>query len=255
MGYIYLKHDEEPIIRLPKASLKINLSLKSKRILAAVFFSLGIFLFSSAVFPIIQFQLEYSSKFGQILNPLSAKYYNNSGSILGELSSTDYTQLNNWFVSETHSDNDPALKSNLSESGVFTYKISIPILKIQDAVVTVGSMDLKKSLIQYPQTALPGQLGNGVVFGHSVLPQFFNPKSYLTIFSTLYRLKQGDEMFIDYDNIRYKYLVEEMYEVQPTDLSVLEQRFDGRYFTLVTCSPPGTYLRRLVIKSRIVNNN
>ena len=134
-----------------------------------------------------------------------------------------------------------------------TYRLSIPVLKIKDAVVDVGSMDLKKSLIQYPQTALPGQPGNGIVFGHSVLPQFFNPKSYLTIFSTLYLLKPGDEIFIDYDNIRYKYVVEEMFEVAPTDLSVLEQRYDGRYFSLITCSPPGTYLRRLVIKTKIAD--
>jgi sortase A len=44
-----------------------------------------------------------------------------------------------------------------------------------------------------------------------------------------------------------------MYEVLPTDLSVLEQKFDGRYLTMVTCTPPGTYLRRLVIKARIVD--
>ena len=62
----------------------------------------------------------------------------------------------------------------------------------------------------------------------------------------------GDEVFVDFDNVKYRYLVEEMYEVQPTDLSVLEQRFDGRYLTLITCSPPGTYLRRLIVKARIV---
>lgn len=109
-------------------------------------------------------------------------------------------------------------------------------------------------MIHYPKTALPGQYGSPVIFGHSVLPQFFNPESYLTIFSTLYKLKQGDEIFVNYDQIQYKYLVEEMYEVQPTDLSVLEQRFDGRYITLITCSPPGTYLRRFIIKGRIADN-
>ena len=42
-----------------------------------------------------------------------------------------------------------------------------------------------------------------------------------------------------------------MFEVQPTDLSVLDQQFDGKYLTLITCSPPGTTLRRLVVKSII----
>ena len=125
------------------------------------------------------------------------------------------------------------------------------LTKFQD--IGLWKMDLKKSLIQYPQTALPGQLGNAVIFGHSVLPQFFNPKSYWTIFSTLFKLKQGDEILLNYDNIQYRYLVEEMFEVQPSDLSVLEQRFDGRYLTLITCTPPGTYLRRLIVRARIVD--
>jgi sortase A len=248
VGYIYLKDNQPEAVSTSVARLKLE--PKYRKILAGAFFAFGIFLFSSAVFPIIQFQLEYSIKFNQILNPLSSKFYNPSGGILGDVS-TDYTQLNNWFVRTDTGDNNP--QSVLTDNPSSEYTISIPKLKIQDAVVEVGSMDLKKSLIQYPQTALPGQLGNGVIFGHSVLPQFFNPKSYLTIFSTLHRLKQGDEIFIDYDNILYKYLVEEMYEVSPTDLSVLEQRYDGRYMNLITCSPPGTYLRRLVIKARIVD--
>lgn len=241
MDYIYLKEN--------RASLKPD--SKNKKIFAGIFFAFGFFLFTSAIFPIVQFQLEYSRQFEKILNPLSSKFYNHTGSILGNLSSTDYTQLNNWFIADNTAESSTI--SILSDSPTSSYRISIPVLKITDAIVEVGSLDLKKSLIQYPKTALPGQPGNGVIFGHSVLPQFFNPRSYLTIFSTLYRLKQGDEVYVDYDNIRYKYLVEEMYEVQPTDLSVLEQRYDGRYFSLNTCSPPGTYLRRLVVKTRLAD--
>jgi len=43
-----------------------------------------------------------------------------------------------------------------------------------------------------------------------------------------------------------------MVEVEPEDLSILEQRFDDSYLTLVTCVPPGTYLRRLVVRARLV---
>lgn len=238
MSYIYVKKPE----RIPVAKAK-------KKYLALIFFSLGCLIFMSAVLPILRFQLEYSKKFNQMVNPLSTKFYNRSGNILGELA-TDYTQINNWFVNDV---DNQKLENFVPPGSPTMYRLSIPTLKVHDAIVDVGSMDLKKSLIQYPQTALPGQLGNSVVFGHSVLPQFFNPKSYLTIFSTLYRLETGDEIIIDYDNVTYKYLVEEMFEVQPTDLSVLDQRFDSRYLTLITCSPPGTYLRRLVVRSRIVD--
>jgi len=241
MGYVYVKE-------LPKASRPPRKANPPKKIFAGLLFSVGVFLFLSALFPIVQFQLEYALKFNQVVSPLSSRFADN-GSVLGELE-TDFTQLSNWFVTG----GDVAANSNLTigDNSGGSYHISIPKLGVDSAIVTVGSLDLKKSLIQYPQTALPGQLGSPVIFGHSVLPQFFNPKSYLTIFSTLYKLKIGDDIIIDYDNIRYKYLVEEMYEVSPNDLSVLEQRFDGRYLTLITCSPPGTYLRRLVIKARIV---
>jgi len=242
MSYLYVK--SSPKITVPKKAL----SLRRRQFFASFFLFSGLLLFLSVIFPIIQFQLEYSTKFNQILNPLSSQFYNRSDSVLGGLN-TDYTQLSSWFVNDTNAASSTSLVTSLS-----TYFVSIPKLKIDQAIVIVGGSDLKKSLIQYPQTALPGQFGSPVVFGHSVLPQFFNPKSYLTIFSTLYKLSQGDEIYIDYDHIRYKYLVEEMYEVQPTDLSVLEQRFDGRYLTLITCSPPGTYLRRLIIKAQIADN-
>jgi len=238
VSYIYLKKE---------ASAKKGFTPKQRKIFAYFLFLSGLFFFSSALLPILRFQFEYSFRFNQLINPLSNKFYNQSGSILGELS-TDYTQLSNWFVSTPPSDST-SLPSGTSSS----YTLSIPSLKIKDAVVEIGSMDLKKSLIQYPQTALPGQPGNAVVFGHSVLPQFFNPKSYLTIFSTLYRLKPGDEILINFDGVSYRYLVDEMFEVQPTNLSVLEQRFDAKYLTVITCSPPGTYLRRLVVRARIVD--
>lgn len=242
MSYLYVK--SPPKISAPKKSM----SPQRRKIFASFFLVSGLLLFLSVVFPIVQFQLEYSTKFNQILNPLSNQFYNQNGSVLGDLN-TDYTELSNWFVNDSE-----VVSSSSPSSLITTYYVSIPKLKIEQAAVIFGSTDLKKSLIQYPKTALPGQFGSPVIFGHSVLPQFFNPKSYITIFSTLHKLNQGDEIYIDYDHIRYKYVVEEMYEVQPTDLSVLEQRFDGRYLTLVTCSPPGTYLRRLVIKAQITDN-
>ncbi len=237
MSYIYLKKD------IPKKKLP-----RRKKILISILFLAGSSFLILAVFPIIKFQFEYSGKFKQIIDPTSPQS-TNQGSILGN--SADYTQLSNWFV---NSQDDLLPTTQINDSSVSTYYLSIPKLKIKDAVVTLGSMDLEKSLIQYPQTALPGQLGNTVVFGHSVLPQFFNSKNYLTIFSTLYKLEQGDEIDIQYDRSTYKYIIEEMYEVQPTNLSVLEQRFDDRILTLITCSPPGTYLRRLIIKATLSAN-
>ena len=241
MSYIYIKK----IPPAPKQKLAVN-----KKRAATLLLVIGFGFFLSAVIPIIKFQFQSTLNFHQMINPLSLKSTNSSANILGDIS-TDYTQISNWFVSDPSAGTTNQIFSSDNNS---TYLISIPKLKIKDAVVTIGSMDLKKSLIQYPQTALPGQVGNAVVFGHSVLPQFFNSKNYLTIFSTLYRLNQGDEILVDFDNNHYKYIVDEMFEVKPTDLSVLDQRLDQKNLTLITCSPPGTYLRRLIIKTSLAVN-
>lgn len=243
MSYLYVKSSPKPPV------LKKKLNPKQRQLLAGLLFISGIAVFMSALFPILHFQLGYSPQFNQLLNPLSSQFYNPAVAVDN---SPDLTNLSNWFISTSDSASHATI--NNPSFSYASYNLSIPKLKIDSAEVILGSEDLKKSLIQYPKTAMPGQFGSPVIFGHSVLPQFFNPKSYVTIFSTLHKLKQGDEIIVDYDRVRYKYLVLEMYEVQPTDLSVLEQRFDGRYLTLITCSPPGTYLRRLVVKAQLADN-
>ncbi|GAG09918.1 unnamed protein product, partial [marine sediment metagenome] len=161
--------------------------------------------------------------------------------VLGE--EVDLTKLSNWFPSVP--------EQAQSSSRITHYTISIPPLRIFEATVKIGGEDLKESLIHYGGTALPGEFGNTVIFGHSVLPQFFNPKKYLTIFSTLPNIKRDDEVFVQFDGIEYKYKVYDMVEVDPDDVSILEQRYDNAYLILVTCVPPGTYWKRLAVRARL----
>jgi len=86
------------------------------------------------------------------------------------------------------------------------------------------------------------------------LPQFYDPEDFLSIFSTLPTLDEGDEIQLDYDGVVYKYIVEKMFEVLPTDIEVLEQDRSDSFLTLVTCVPPGHPLKpkRLIIRARIV---
>jgi len=233
VSYIYLKTEIKPSVN------------KKKKYLSLIFLFSGLLLLAFVTIPIIKFQLQYSTNLKQIINPLSLKSYNRNSSVLGD--NTDYTQLSNWFTNDSISSSN---NLTVNDNGA-KYFLTIPKLGIKEATVIIGSTDLKSSLIQYPQTALPGQLGDAIIFGHSVLPQFFNSKNYLTIFSTLYTLKQGDEIIANYGGIEYKYIVDEMFEVKPTDLSVLAQNYNHKNLTLITCTPPGTYLRRLVIRSSL----
>jgi sortase A len=132
------------------------------------------------------------------------------------------------------------------------YQLSVPSLGIEGAKVKVGGEDLAESLIHYGGTAMPGEVGNSVVFGHSVLPQFFRPDDYMAIFSTLHTLKKGMEMVVDFDGIEYRYQVVEIYVVEPDDFGVLNQSEEGSYLTVITCTPPGTYLKRLVVEAKLM---
>ncbi len=156
----------------------------------------------------------------------------------------DYNLIDNWFPTVSL----PRVKP----SKITTYNVSIPKLKIKDAVITIGGREVKSTLVHYPGTALPGEYGNGVVFGHSVLPLFYNPKNYETIFSTIPTLEPGDIIKVFFDGVSYLYQVEDYFEVEPEDVRVLEQRFNEQTLSLVTCVPPGTYKKRGIVKARLV---
>jgi sortase A len=203
------------------------------RIAATISALSGIVIIVSTIWPIIEYQLTDANAYSTLISPLS--------------NDSDYTKASTWFPSAPNND-------KFNETKVSFYTISIPKLKIDKATVAIGGEDLSKSLVQYPGTALPGKNGNAVIFGHSILPIFYNPKNYMAIFSTLPTLKKGDDIFINFDGIEYKFKVEEMVEIYPSDIQILEQNLSDSFITLVTCVPPGDPRnpKRLLVKARVV---
>ena len=202
----------------------------------------GLVILAGILVPIVSYEGSFGAKYTQLLSPLS----NNNG-VLGTDDNYDYTKASTWFTGG-------AAREAFISKNISYYTISIPKLKIDTASVAIGGDDLAKHLIQYPGTALPGKRGNAVIFGHSILPIFYNPKDYISIFSTLPTLKPGDGIFISYDGVNYNYRVEDLFEVLPSDIEVLEQDSTDSFLTLVTCVPPGDPRRpkRLIVRARIV---
>jgi len=240
----------------------------NSRLISGLLVVVGIFFLANAAYPIITYQLLVSPRFANsFVSPsteaaiaqsfgtaqdkssgvaqVRSSGTNNDAPALGiEIELLDLTKANNWFP-------ESSSVFEKEEQSQTSYFLSIPKLGIESALVVQG-VDLKKSLVQYPGTPSPGKFGNTIIFGHSILPQFFNPKNYLAIFSTLPTLKQKDEVIINYNEVTYKYIVEQMIEVTPEDISILAQRYDDSYLTLITCVPPGTYLKRLIIRARLI---
>lgn len=157
----------------------------------------------------------------------------------------DYTKATNWFPESVGG-------RQFAQTGdISFYTITIPELGIDSAAVAIGGDDLTSNLIQYPGTALPGKNGNAVIFGHSILPVFYDPLDYISIFSTIDKLERGDEIFVDYDGISFRYRVKETFKVRPTDVYILNQNEDDSYLSLVTCFPMGHPAKpeRLVVRA------
>lgn len=165
----------------------------------------------------------------------------------------DYTNLSNWFTSSAL----PQIGLPEVDYNIESYTIDIPEVDITNAVVAVGGTDLNSSLIAFKGTALPGNAGAPVIFGHSVLRQFYNPseknpRRYNSIFSTIMTLDIGDKIYVTSGGVKYTYAVSLKKEVNPEDVYILTQKYDSKQLKLVTCTPEGTYLRRGVVTAQLI---
>lgn len=111
---------------------------------------------------------------------------------------------------------------------------------------------LRDGVVHYPGTARPGQAGNFFVTGHSSYYPW-DSGQYKTVFARLHELNVGDEYWVYFGGDKHRYIVRSKKEVSPSDVSVLDQPGDSRTATLMTCTPVGTTLRRLIVKAEEVD--
>jgi sortase A len=98
----------------------------------------------------------------------------------------------------------------------------------------------------------PGQIGNTVLSGHSS-NDFTDGGNYKFIFALLERLKEGDVFYLHYEGTRYTYTVTKTQVVKPTNVSSLVYETDKPVVTLITCTPLGTALNRLLVTAEQVS--
>lgn len=107
--------------------------------------------------------------------------------------------------------------------------------------------ELESGIAHYPTTSNPGQNGNSAYFGHSS-NNIFNKGKYKFAFVLLHQLVPGDVFYITKDSKVYAYKVFDKKIVEPNQVEVLDPvAGHTATATLITCDPPGTSLRRLVV--------
>lgn len=131
--------------------------------------------------------------------------------------------------------------SSKKEVGKKIGEIHIPKIKVKENIIRgIGVKELKKGVGHYPNSAMPGEIGNMGIAGH---------RSYTfgEDFNRLNELEKGDTILVKSGKNQYQYKVYEKIIVEPNNMSVLYRNDSDRILTLVTCHPIQTATHRLVI--------
>lgn len=225
---------------------KIVKARKKDRTFASALTIIGIFSIVFAIWPYLSWKIVTLPKLTRIIDEAPIP----QGQVL---SGTAIPQNNVQVISEP--DGFSYFSTDFKPQGVRPkeFSLSIPKLKIENAKVKVDSTIFSENLALFPGTAIPGDVGNAFITGHSVLPQFNDPKNYRTIFTKLPDLEIGDDVYIQLEDETLHYTVLYSKVVDPKDLSVLSPiSQNGRNLTLMTCVPPGSSSKRLVVITSLI---
>lgn len=200
-------------------------------LIKGVLFVLSFLIISSIVFVILNFRtLERNFSF----------WYNNEYKISPQIS-----EVKDLAAIDTYS-------SDISLPTIDNDSLNFPIINIKAPITWLVTNDpkevangLSKGLIQIKGTALPGEIGNVFITGHSSNYPWAKG-NYNNVFALLNKVVVGDAVQVRYQNVNYLYKVREIKIVESTDVSVLASKKES-VLTLMTCTPVGTSLRRLIV--------
>jgi sortase A len=121
--------------------------------------------------------------------------------------------------------------------------IHIPKIGLDRAIVQgVAVPDLRKGPGHYPDSPMPGQLGNSAIAGHRT--------TYGAPFNRIDELAPGDAITIVTISGTFHYTVTGQQVVTPNQTEVLDPTPDAT-LTLTTCNPKYSARERLVVKAKL----
>ncbi|MEK9132815.1 MAG: class D sortase [Patescibacteria group bacterium] len=117
--------------------------------------------------------------------------------------------------------------------------------------------DIQKSLrngvVHYPGTALPGDNGNIVITGHSSY-YAWDPGRFKDVFALLHDVKIGDKVVVYFNQKKFVYEINKIKVVYPKNVDILAPT-NFEQLTLITCTPIGTNLKRLILTAKLIEKS
>ena len=124
--------------------------------------------------------------------------------------------------------------------------MEIPSIKLKQPVVEGITEDVIKYFLgKFPESTMPGEVGNFAVAGHRV-------SDFTDAFINLYKVKPGDNVIVTTKDGKYTYEVEESFIVDPEQVEVLENA-DYEKITLITCKIGSK--RRVIVTGKLIEKN
>lgn len=136
--------------------------------------------------------------------------------------------------------------------------LKIPKIGIEAPLVFVknannGEFDeaLKRGVLHYPGSGLPGNTGQTVILGHSA-PAGWPKVNYEWIFTDLNKLVEGDEIHIDFQDKQYVYKVQGKF-ILKAGQEIPDARLTNNesVIILLSCWPPGKNYKRLAVEAAL----
>lgn len=141
-------------------------------------------------------------------------------------------------------------------------RIIIPKLKIDAPIILdvdplnekTYQIALSKGVALANTSAKLDENGRSFLFAHSSA-NFYEASRYNSIFYLVNKLEDGDIFYITYDGQLYEYKMtgREYVLRENTDLMYSKTDNPHKELFLMTCWPPGTTLKRLIIKSEMLS--
>jgi len=106
---------------------------------------------------------------------------------------------------------------------------------------------LKKGVVHYPKSPLPGEKGTATILGHSA-PLGWPKINFDWVFNDLNNLEVGDEIVVNYNHAKYIFKVSQKTILERgVDLPLDWLSEDKEKLVLLSCWPPGKNLKRVAI--------
>lgn len=140
---------------------------------------------------------------------------------------------------------EPPARMPPIEEGDPIARLEMPTIGVDNIVVAgVATTDLKKGPGHYPETPMPGQLGNAAIAGHRT--------TYGQPFFNVDKLTTGDEIVVTTLDGRFVYRVTGQQIVSSRDYQVVATTDPTRAtITLTSCHPKYTARERIIITGEL----